>query len=164
MEGSSLVCLTAFPEHLNSQEEIEANFPDDSQYGDTWYGRLYRRWSKFIKPHIVFGPRDIHWYHRFREWPITLLALFGEGQARFENDILAIKSLAKPIIWYDSSFNKFYLSRIQYWTKWHIQIQWPLFLGFSFYRNDQFWMGYLGFKRDADKIYILGAFFGKGAK
>lgn len=158
------MCLSALPEHLNSREEIEANFPDDSQYGDTWYGKLYRSFRKWFKQHSVFGPRDIHWYHRFREWPITLFAWFGDGYPRFENDILAIKTLTKGIFFYDSKYNKFYLSRVQYWVDWHIQIQWPLFICFSFYINDYFWMGYFGFKRDADKVYWLSLFFGRGSK
>ncbi len=158
------MCLSALPEHLNNEEEIEANFPDDSQYGEVWYGKLYRWFRKTIKAHTVFGPRDIHWYHRFREWPITLFAFFGEGQARFENDILALKALAKPIFWYDSQHNRFYLSRIQYWVDWHVQLAWPLFFCFSFHRKGDLWMGYVGLKRDADRVFWVSLFFGKGSK
>ena len=158
------MCITALPPHLDSQEEIDAAFPDDRQYGDGWFGRLYTWFHKKTKACTAFGHRDIHWYHRFREWPITIFAVFGEGFARFENDYLAIKAPSKMITWYDSQYNQFYLSRIQAWVVWHIQIQWPLFLCFSFTIGDSMWMGYCGFKRDADKVYWLALFFGKGSK
>lgn len=149
------MCLSAFPEHLNTREKQINAFPDDSEYGSLW-----KKWCLWIKPKITFGPRDIHWYHRWREWPITLFAFFGGGQSRWENDIIAIKSTNTPVFLYDSKYNKFYLSRIQSWVTWCIQLQWPLF--FTIKVGD--WVGYLGFKRDADKIYILGAHIGRGAK
>lgn len=149
------MCLSSMPEHLNTKEKVAANFPDDSEWGPLW-----KKWCVWSKPYITFGPRDIHWYHRFREWPITLFAWFGEGQIRWENDIIAIKSVNKPIFWYDSQFNRFYLSRIQSWVSWMVQLQWPLFFAVKVGE----WFGYIGYKRDADKVYILGAHIGKGAK
>lgn len=156
------MCITALPEHLNSQEEIEANFPDDGQYGDTWYGRLWRRWNKITKASTAFGPRDIHWYHRWRKNPITLIALFGKGESRWENDIFAIRSVNKSVLLYNPGRTGFYLSRVQYWCDWHIQIQWPLFFSFHFYfgkTNKQGVQFYIGAKRDQDRVYWCPAIF-----
>lgn len=104
------MCITALPEHLNSQEEIDQAFPDDSQYGDTWYGRIYKWFHKKTKGMTAFGPRDIHWYHRWRKYPYILLALFGGGESRWENDIFALRSLNSPIFFYGP--RGFYLSLV----------------------------------------------------
>ncbi len=152
---------SALPPHL---WDVENNFPDDSQFGDTWYGRIYRWFKKTTKTWFVFGPRATEWWARWREWPITLIAFFGEGQTRWENDIIVIKSTNAPIFLYNSVYNKFYLSRLQSWVKWHFQVQWPLFLTGHVYIKDKMWFAYVGFKRDADKIYWLSLTVGVGGK
>lgn len=156
------MCWTSLPGHLNSKNEIEANFPDDSQYGNTWYGRPWRRFRKWIKPHTAFSHRDIHWYHRWRKQPITLLALFGKGDSRWENEIMAIRSVNTPVCLYFPSSNSFYLSRVQYWCDWHVQLQWPLFFSFHFQygrRNTDGVQFYIGAKRDADGVFWFPAVF-----
>lgn len=150
------MCITALPNHLDSKEEIENNFPDDSQFGDNWFGRAWKRFKKISKYYFVFGYRDIHWYHRFRRNPMTLLALFGEGESRWENDFMNIRSINKPIFLYAPSDQQFYLSRVQYWCDWHIQLAWPLFFSCHFGK----WQFYCGFKRDADGVYWVSLFIG----
>ena len=150
------MCLSALPPHLDTLEEIYNAFPDDSQYGG-WWGRLYKWFRKETKAMTSFGPRDVHWYHRTRDLPITLFAIFGEGAARWEesNGFFAIRAKNDTVIWYWPQV--VYLSRVQYWCDWHIQIQWPLFLNFHFWK----WQGYVGLKRDADRVFRLALYFGR---
>ena len=49
---------SAFPEHLDTQEEVDAAFPDDSQYGDNWFGRAWKWVNKQTKHWAAFGPRS----------------------------------------------------------------------------------------------------------
>ena len=112
------MCWSALPEHINEPHEWDGK--DDDQLG--WWGRFRKKY----KGYFAFGPRDEHWYHRFRYKPVTLFALFGRGEARWENDFMAIRSTNNPVLWYFPSYNGFYLSRVQYWCDWHIQLQWPV--------------------------------------
>lgn len=139
---------SALPPHLNSPGAWNGKDDDDHSW---------TKWRKAVKGWFAFGPRAKEGWARFREWPITLVAISAKGQLRFENDYLAIKAPAKPVFFYDSRFNRFYLSRVQYWVDWDLQIQWPLFLGFHW----KGWQGYIGFKRDADKVYWLALYFGR---
>ncbi len=171
------MCITALPEHLNSVEEIENNFKDDDQFGVTWYGRLWRRYRKWLKPHLAFGPRDVHWYHRCRVYPKTLLALRGNGPFRLESDGGNDFYTAEPYL-LNRQWSGSYLSRIQYYCRWHIQIQWPLFICIHWYTNAQdvplpnqakmdtdgkILYFYIGMKRDADN-YWLSLFVGRNWK
>ena len=153
---------SALPEHLNTPEKVEAAFPDDNQFGDVWFGRLYKWFNKETKAMTAFGPRANEWWARWREWPITLFAAFGEGNSRWENDFIALRSLNKPLFFYNSEDNRFYLSRIQFYCKWSIQLQWPLFFACHWYFKDVRYTNetdgkliffYVGAKRDADKVY-----------
>lgn len=132
---------SALPEHLNDPSEIEAAFPDDSKSGALW-----RKFKKATKHWFVFGPFATEWWACWRELPITLFKI-GHGVWRYEDDVTAFCS--KPT-WG-------YLSRVQYWMTWHIQIQWPLFLQIQLW-GMQF---YIGFKRDQDKVYWLSLFIGR---
>jgi hypothetical protein len=179
---------SAFPEHLNTKEEVEAAFPDDSQYKG-FFGNLWKRWNKATKHWDAFGPRSPKgiafsmWppfilMRKWRETPIVLIARKGVGSWRYEAD-------GKPDVASGMEPDEFikanpgyYLSRIQYWSAWHWAIQWPLFFSFHKYntgaqpipdgtkedRDGQLWMGYIGAKRDADRIFwwialILGRNF-----
>lgn len=152
------MCITALPEHLNSKEEIESAFKDDDQFGITGLGGLYRRFKKWTKAQMAFGPRDIHWYHRWRKLPIVLLVIFGRGESRWENDLFALRSVnsAAFLYWPEG----FYLSRVQYWCDWHIQICWPLFFCMHFkYGRTGIFTFYMGAKRDADMVYWFPAIY-----
>lgn len=146
------MCITALPDHLNSQEEIDSNFPDDSQYSGL-FGRLYRGFHKRTKAMTAFGPRDVHWYHRWREYPVTLLAVRGPFTWRFETNTgdFVFGNFTR---WF-TIFNRklarepHYLSRVQYYNDWHIALQWPLFL----HGHVSGWQFYVGCKRDGDRVY-----------
>lgn len=147
------MCWTALPQHINEPNEWD-NKDDDRHW--------YTSWRKAVKGWFAYGPRDIHWYHRWRKNPITLLAIFGKGESRWENDILAIRSIPKTILFYNPGNTGFYLSRVQYWCNWSFQIQWPFFIGFHWYygkTNKQGVQLYIGTKRDADKVYWFPAIF-----
>lgn len=137
---------SALPPHKNRPQYWDG-YDDD----DHWY----TKWRKQVKGWFAFGPRATERWARFREFPITLVAFFGPGESRWENDVMAVRSVNKPVFLFHPT--AFYLSRVQYWTDWHVQLQWPLFFGCHFARY-QF---YIGFKRDADRVYWLALFFGR---
>ncbi len=152
------MCITALPPHLNSPGEIEANFRDDSQFSGV-LGRLWRRFKKATKASMAYGPRDIHRYHRWRKLPMTLLAVFGPGESRWESSggEIAVRSLNTTVFMY-TPWN-FYLSRIQCWCDWSIQLQWPLFLACHYKLKSKALFFYVGCKRDADEVYWFPSVF-----
>jgi len=166
--------ISAMPEHLNSKEKIEAAFPDDSQYGDSLFGRLYKRYQKVTKTWFAFSYRCTEWWAKWRKYPIVLFGVKGAGPWRFEHEggyfveenvkFIRLTKLA-------------YLSRIQYYTRWHFAIQWPLMISFHFYlraedvpiygrprpeSDDGLWFGYWN-HYDADNVYwmLTSAYLGK---
>jgi hypothetical protein len=186
----------ALPDHLDEKEEIENAFPDDSQYKG-FFGNLWKRWNKMTKAWDAWGPRCPQgiafsmwppWImlRKWREVPTIIFAMKGQGPWRLESDGVPSVSMETPgeKFWFfprletsaASIMTKFYVSRIQYWTRWHVQIQWPLFICFHWYkdakdvlptgsnedRDGKLIMGYIGAKRDADKVFwYVAAFFGK---
>lgn len=137
--------LSAMPEHLNSKEEIDAAFPDDSQYGTNWFGRLYRWYNKSTKTWFAFSYRCTEWWARWRKYPRVLFAVRSkQGVFRAESLKGDGQNVARVLwntdIWLSSPHDEFvevfdegYLSRIQYWCRWHFAIQWPLMISFHFY-------------------------------
>lgn len=176
----------ALPEHLNDKEEIENAFPDDSQYGG-FFGNLWKRWNKLVKPTEAWGPRCpkgigfTFWppfimLRQWREVPKVLWATKDGGFWRCESD-------GKPDLWTADDCPKYflksnpgyYLSRNQYWTRSHKQIEWPLFycqhgyreagdvipVGQRADRDGKLKLFYIGAKRDGDKVFWwIAAFAG----
>lgn len=140
---------SALPEHINDPEEIEAAFPDDSQYGDGWFGRFYKWTHKVSKTWFCFSYRCTEPWAKWRKYPKVLFAVKGNGPWRVESDIedslkykqtflinkqmYAFKHLGyiDDILSLESHWG--YLSRIQYYTRWHFAIQWPLMFSFHVY-------------------------------
>lgn len=177
----------AMPEHLDEQSEIDAAFPDDSQFANRKgllgvFGRLWKAWKKLAKPWEAFGPLSRFAWARWREIPITLFAIKGEGRWRFERDYNpeqpdAVLEMALNDRKRIAKFPGWYLSRIQYWTRWHLAVNWPLQVTFHMYwrdadvpafpeRNGKMTIKDMVYvygptHRDADKIYwILSFVFG----
>lgn len=137
--------ISAMPEHLNSPEEIENAFPDDEQFGvKNWWGRLYRWYNKTTKTWFAFSYRCTEWWARWRKYPKVLIAFKGDGPFRFETDgwdsvyyadhlfneeVYAYRDINEML----GEYKEGYLSRIQYYTRWHFAIQWPLMVSFHFY-------------------------------
>lgn len=171
--------ISAMPEHLNTKEEIEAAFPDDSQYGtDSWFGRAYKRHQKMSKTWFAFSYRCTEWWAKWRKYPIILLALRGKGEWRYEVEG-GDGTIGTGTLFFMKVANG-YLSRIQYYTRWHIAVQWPLMVSFHFYPKDEdvpvagqprpeldgkLWFAYWG-HYDADNIYwmLTSAYLGKNWK
>lgn len=129
-----------------------------------WDNPIQRYWKKSW---FAYGPRDKHWYHKWREMPITLFAAFGEGESRWEasGGEFALRALNKTVWFFKPTLA--YLSRVQYYTRWSIQIQWPFLFAFHFYlkatdvpagldsrdTDGKLWFFYIGAHRDADRVY-----------
>ncbi len=122
---------SALPLHL---QDIEANFPDDKQYGNGWFGRLYTWLHKKTKTWFAFSYRCTERWARWRITPKVLFAYFGKGSSRFES--VDDETTAPTGLWWwkhDLSNAGYYLSRIQYYCRWHIMVQWPLMISFHWY-------------------------------
>ena len=174
----------AMAEHFDEQVEIDAAFPDDSQFANHKgiigiLGRLWKSWKKITKPWEAFGPHSRFSWAQWRATPIVLFAARGKGRWRMENDEieLGLNDRHKCDGW-----PNWYLSRIQYWTRWHVAVQWPLQISGHIYwkaedvpafpnrpRKDmgitELFYFYGPIHRDADKIYwLMSFFFGGGFK
>lgn len=174
----------ALPEHINDKEEIENAFPDDSQYKG-FFGNLIRKWNKATK-HIdawgwrcppgfafTYWPPFILW-KKWRVTPVVLLAFRGKGWWRVEKDgdgdnfVHNLKDIPKG----------WYLTRVQLWCRWHVQLQWPLFFCVHWYkdakdvipagekadRDGRLYLFYIGAKRDGDCYWYLSCFPGENWK
>lgn len=172
--------ISAMPEHLNSREEIEAAFPDDSQYGDGWFGRLYKWYHKETKTWFAFSYRCTEWWARWRKYPKVLFAVRGNGRWRFETPVSDFATTEGMLV--DMKWQSCYMSRIQYYCRWHIAIQWPLMVSFHFYPKvedvpvygqpldskklkGKVWFGYWN-HFDADLVYwmVTSAYLGRNWK
>lgn len=175
---------SALPEHL---QDIENNFPDDKQFGTTtWYGRLYTWFNKSTKTWFAFSFRCTEWWAKWRMYPKVLFAIKSkDGYFRIETDnhtrgprdcAYDARTLWNEELWHVDNtdphcdvFSQGYLSRIQYWCRWHFAIQWPLMISFHFYPkaadvpkygeprpelDGKLWFVYWG-HFDADLIYWM---------
>lgn len=123
---------------------------DNSQKGDWNFWPL-----KYIRPSwTAFGPRAKERWAKWREFPIVLFAWFGPGDSRWEesNGLFAVRSTNKPVFFYKPW--TLYLSVIQYWCDWSIQLQWPLFFAVHWYnKNKKVHYFRIGARRNADRFY-----------
>lgn len=145
---------------------LPPGFKDQAAGTNTdWNNSIQKYWRKSW---FAYGPRATEWWAKWRELPITVLALFGAGENRWESSggEFALRAVSRPIFFFKPSF--VYLSAIQYWCRWSFQIQWPFFVAFHFYfdkyqdpRTSDGKMIYIRFgaRRDADKVYWFPSFF-----
>lgn len=144
------------PSHIDSPKEWKGK--DDS---DHWY----TDWRRYIKSWFAYSWKQRHWFGSLRKNPITLLAFFGPGESRWENDIIAIRSVNKPIFFYNPGKRGFYLSRVQYWCDWHFMVQWPFFVGFHLkIGRTKLLNAYFGMKRDTDVYWAPAIYIGSKYK
>lgn len=123
---------------------------DNSQKGD------WNFWPfKYIKPSwTAFGYRSKHWWSCWRKMPVTIFAAFGSGYSRWETSEgeFAIRSTNKTVWFYTPSM--VYLSAIQYWCSWSIQIGWPFFFAIHCTLfNNRVWYFRIGARRNADGFF-----------
>jgi hypothetical protein len=144
---------SALPEHINEPREWAGKDHDK-----VWY----TRWVKYVQGWFAYGPRAKEWWARWRLVPCTLFAMKGNGPWRFEG------------IMRDGKV-RFYRSRAQYWTRWHVALQWPLQLTFHWYWRaadvpttdtrpqnlniKKLVFGYGPVHRDADDVYWFPSFY-----
>lgn len=137
-------------------------------------------WTTVFFPGLFLLPFTIwftgfSWWYLFpviiipvqRKWrllPKTLLALRGPGVWRFENTNSTSITPGEDLTLLKEGY---YLSRIQRWCRWHIQISWPLFVAGHFYwkaedvptpvdehdTDGEIVNVYRGWHRDEDEIF-----------
>jgi len=119
---------------------------------------------------LAAGPRVPSGFFKWRDLPLTVFAARGKGTWRLENTDgtdTDVEGCCK-VKWLQTDPD-FYLSRIQPWCRWHIALQWPLYLQFHWIYRQKNVVKYLtyqsefgicklltlgiGFKRDSDKVY-----------
>lgn len=164
----------ALPEHLNSQAEIDAAFPDDSQFANRkgllgLYGRALKRFNKLTKPWSVFGPRSRFSWAAW-QFPPREIFKIGGGKGEWRYETVAARIDATTIQVHHA------LSRCQYYKRWHLAVQWPLMVTFHVYWHEkdvpvegQPWTNEFDISRlffaygpihwDADIIYWLLSFY-----
>lgn len=123
---------SALPPHL---QDIEANFADDKQFGYGFFGRIYTWINQKTKTWFAFSYRCTERWARWRKTPRILAAYFGKGSSRFESADGDDTTATTGLWWWkhDTTIYDYYASRIQYYCRWHIMIQWPLMLSFHWY-------------------------------
>lgn len=146
---------SALPEQLRSAEAWK---------GTDW-DNPFQRWLLRFKGWFAFGWRASEGWARWRRYPKVLFAKRGWGRWRLESDEQPGEvGLLK--LWTADSW---YVSRVQYWCRWSVQVQWPLFFAFHVYwkRRDvplypkrpntlgigKLFFFYVGAHRDADGVY-----------
>lgn len=159
-------------------DALPANIDEASEWAGKDHDKVwYTRWVKYVKGWFAFGPYSNYGWARWRMTPITLFVKGGDkGVWRYENDSIDAgfsDGLAKAL---PRDIGLWYLSRIQYWKRWHLAVQWPLQVTFHFYRNssdvptypnrptgnEKMFFAYGPTHRDADKVYWLFGFFAGG--
>jgi len=204
---------SAFPEHLDTQEEVDQAFPDDSQFAGHWWGRVWKWLNKATKHWEAFGPRSPrgvawammipapvlallavfvliplavasiwwptwHWWYlvpfvpiplarKWRPKPFVIFAMCGKGSWRLERLNGGEASAPQQRFKWMDFEGEYFLSRIQYWTRWHFAILWPLCFQAHRYTkagdvlpamghgetDGKLWGGYFGIHFDLDWIY-----------
>lgn len=143
--------LDALPPEL---QDVENHFPDDAAFGTTTlFGKLYYWYQKKTKTWFCFSYRCKEWWAKWRMVPKVLFAIKGVGPWRVEFlDKGDDGTHSSRFIVNDTFAYGGYLSRVQYYNRWHFAIQWPLMMSFHFYF------------RDADVPRILGEHNGTDGK
>jgi hypothetical protein len=193
----------ALPSNIDEPSEWKGT-DDDKVWWMRW--RLYCKfwWSfshrcpKGITGTIIFFPglyvlpltiwfTGWSWWYMFplivlpvlKQWdrfPHTILAIRSkQGAWRIEADGAVDTLDSRRVIWW-TQFNESYLSRVQYWTRWHFQWAWPFLIAFHWYwkaedvpavmeridTDGKLWFCYRGYHRDGDQVFWGdGGFLGR---
>lgn len=161
----------ALPQNLSRPHDW-----DGKDHDKVWY----TRWVKYVKGWFAMSYRSRFAWARWRNTPRILFAYFGKGDARLESDRDG-ETTASNGLWYwrndisKPELGSMYVSRVQYWCRWHLAVQWPLQVTFHIYwraADVPVWPhrpADLGIKkllfvygpthRDADKVYWIFSFY-----
>lgn len=138
----------AMPAHLDEPHEWVGKDHDK-----VWW----TKWLKYIKGWFAFGPLSKYGWARWRDKPVVLFKMKGKGEWRYERDGHEGDNQSTR-----RRGDSWYLSRVQKWCNWHVQLQWPLFFAAHIYLEmDKPLYFYVGAHRDGDRMYRFpSAFFG----
>lgn len=98
----------ALPDHIDTPAE----------WNGTDWDNKWQRWLLKFKGWFAYGPRSKYWWAKWRKFPIVLFKMKGRGEWRYERD---------------GDITEYYLSVVQYYTRWHFAIQWPFHVSFHVY-------------------------------
>lgn len=159
---------SALPEHLDSPEKWK---------GTDW-DNPWQRWLLKFKGWLAYGPRAKEWWARWREIPITLLALNcsrivhsdgSKGEFHFP-----LRFIQHPWNTKELTETGHYPAIIQYWKRWSLNIQWPLHIALHIFWKKPTILKYpetrdfkisemfyfrCGARRDQDKVYWFPSLF-----
>ncbi len=150
---------SALPPHLLVRE---------NWVGTDWDTK-WQRWMLDFKGLFAYGPRAKQWWAKWREFPKVLVAVGDKSKWRIE---YTDASLGGALTKYPRKAQPtgYYVSTIQYWKKWGVLFQWPLFLAFHFYLDEvpeypdhpgdrRVLFIRIGARRDADRVYWCPSLF-----
>ena len=100
---------SALPEHIDEPEE----------WKDTDWDNPLQRWMLKIKGWFAYGPRATERWAKWRPVPKDLININATRKERVR-DVTTQTFLS-------------YTSVIQYWTRYHLLIQWPFHISFHIY-------------------------------
>jgi hypothetical protein len=164
------MCIKALPERLQTPEAWKGTDMDN------WFQRWILK-NPRIHGLLAYGPRDPHWWECWRTIPKVLFAIGGKGAWRWESDTNKTVADFDGFILRDRTLTKagYYISRIQYWKRWHLAIHWPFLVTFHFYFKEEdvlvpqinqgssvdrkLFYCYFGAHRDADQVYWFPSAF-----
>lgn len=163
--------------------------PTAAGTGTDWDNPIQKYWNKAW---FAYGPRATQAWAKWREWPVTIFAIRAkEGYFRVETETYDrdsgrennhnrtsfwMENNIRLVFWGDGDgkgqreITRGYLSAIQYWTKWHVALQWPFQFQAHYYIDDvpvypekagNRRVAYIriGARRDADKVYWFPSIF-----
>lgn len=70
---------------------------------------------------------------KWRETPTVLFGFCGRGRWRLEKVGGGEADAPRQALLFHKLEPLYYLSRVQYWTRWHVAVQWPLMISFHWY-------------------------------
>lgn len=127
--------FSALPKEL---QDIENNFPDDDQYLHIpVFGQIYRWANKATKTWFAFSYRCTEWWAKWRKYPKVLFAIGENEWWRIETEMSEHLLDIGKVLWFPRS-NDCYLSRVQYYKRWHVSLQWPLMVTGHFYFKKEY--------------------------
>lgn len=111
---------SALPDHLNPRKNPEA-----------WKGTdtFWKRWTRGL---LSFGPRATEKWAKWRDCPLSVFAWRGKGLWRVE------EKTGKERIGMDENTvhsrpDGYFISRIQPFCRFHVALQWPLFVSWHIF-------------------------------
>lgn len=103
---------------LMTKSALPERLQQDSNWVGTDWDTKWQRWMIPFKAVFAYGPRAKEWWARWKTPPKILLRIGDKNGWRWEMDPLSMCT---------------YVSRVQYFKRWHFAIHWPLLVTFHCY-------------------------------